>query len=464
MKKMKMESNVALALVENLAPFKGDDNTVKIVVGLSGSADGTNLGSMITLTNGGAMVKKCFYVKKPSDYVEGEKYAALNVKAKEFIAYIQALGAYEKDVEVEFADSTAIFSVTGVAKLSAGLIPDEDVEPELPNVNPALKLADISFKVSDFSRLVKQGCQLTDPSCTRQVGDRIIMCLKKGVLEAYASNGKAIQKAWMPAAITFSEEAVLMSKLATDTKNLSDEDKEALGKEIAKVSSEGKLVEFVKGKGYTADDVTFAMPLSNFTAFQQAMKGSEKVSVILTQNFLYLQSGTTISAYALCSATSTAKNIDKMDLENIADACVVVDVKELLKAFSLVEVAGMCHKKKGQSVVSFSAKKDKLLLEAYDTKVSVPLVESAGELSSVGIALSVAFIRAVVNGIEGGNVTIGFPSSNMRPAIFTTGGVEGEGATCKSIILPVDLKKVQEEEEAADENESADSSDGDDEE
>lgn len=457
MKNIVLTNEVAQVILNKVEAFKSDKNRLQLKIGLKSLGDG--LACQTVLVNGGMMAEIGFKTADlPADYVGGsESYFTVNVSANHFISYLKAFLPFNANITLEYDENSTLYmQVDGSARIS---IPTtEEMDPLLP-CDHRSAYAMIKLDTKKFLSALKVGAfAATSAPDSRGITDRVVLKFLQKEVVAYSTDSIIMSKAWCDAVAQFNKPNQCVAYLNQKLEVLEDTKKEALIEKIKKVMTDPQAtVKLAEEEGFKDGPLSIALPATSIAVLRTIFGGTEHLNVMVTPNHLVVNSGNILATFSLSGRASEvyAKSVDPWQNTSWTGQA-LVDKEALMNSLAIVALsASQVTGKKGSVPFRTSFRKGKMVLtDKLDNEVSLPVVNATGELAKVNIYLDVEKVSAVLGKLPNGNVVLRYfvsPNGSCDfPVSFSSGDIEGNGISSYTYILPVNIKKAEEQSKEGD--------------
>lgn len=452
MKNIVLTNEVAQVILNKVEAIKSDKNRLQLKIGLKSLGDG--LACQTVLVNGGMMVEIGFKTADiPADYVEGSgSYFTVNVSANHFISYLKAFLPFNANIALGYDEnSTLDMQVDGSARIS---IPTtEEMDPLLP-CDHRSAYAMIKLDTKKFLGALKVGAfAATSAPDSRGITDRVVLKFLPKEVVVYSTDSIIMSKAWCDAVAQFNKPNQCVAYLNQKLETLEDTKKEALIEKIKKVMTNPQAtVKLAEEEGFKDGPLSIALPATSMAVLRTIFGGTENLNVMVTPNHLVVNSGNMLATFSLAGSASEvyARSVDPWQNTSWTGQA-LVDKESLTNSLAIVALsASQVTGKKGSVPFRTSFQKGKMVLtDKLDNEVSLPAVNATGDLSKVNVYLDVEKMLAVLGKLPNGNVVLRYfvsPNGSCDfPVSISSGDIEGNGLSSYSYILPVNIKKAEEQ-------------------
>lgn len=452
MKKIIIDVAHVKCLIAALAPFKDDGNSIHFEFGIGGKfrkiEDGEKQGmakladNRATLVSKGSQICKVFfaYIKDSSDLVEGEHYAAFNLKAADTLSLLNALESYEMDIELSIEDegTRVKVSIPGVTEVYLNTIVDEEMEPMLP-FQKNVVIAQMELDAKGFQSLVQQGGSLVQSIDADAIANRVVIHFTEKTAEMYSTNRNAVEKAWMEANGSFHPVNLAMKELSAYAETLSGEEKQKL-QEKMKAAGKENLAKLAEEYGFDTKSFTISFAYTNFPQLCSVIKGEGTANIFVSPAYCYVTKDSVGACFALAGkANQIVYVINSCNLEKYPYR-ICIDKAELLKGLSFLETAsslGGESKKEAKLKLSMTQGKLEMSMNTSEVKVHVLSLTEESRDGFKNCVVNPKYIKTIASAQEGANLTLCMAEEAKVPLLVSTGGLECEDATARAIIMRI---------------------------
>lgn len=448
MKNIVLTNETAQFILNKVEAFKNDKNRLQLKIGIKSLGDG--LACQTVLVNGGMMTEISFKTADiPTDYVEGSaSYFTVNVSANHFISYIKAFLAFNANITIEYDEKSTIYMQVG-ASARISISTTDEMDALLP-CDHRSAFAMIKLETKKFLAALRVGAFVASSAPdSRGITDRVVLKFSPTEAVVYSTDSFIMTKAWCDTVAQFNKPNRCVAFLNRKLECLKEADKSALIEKIKKVMTDPQAtVKLAEDEGFKDEPLTIALPATSIAVFKTIFGGTENLNIMITPDHMIVNSGNVLATFSLAGSASEiyTKSVDPWQNTSWTGQA-MVDKEALSNALAVVALSAsqVCGKKGAVPFLSTFRKGKMILTDRLNNKVTLPVVNSTGDLSKVNIYLDVEKVLAVLGKLSNGNVVFrSFVSPDGKsqfPVSFSNGDIEGNGITSYTYVLPVNIQK-----------------------
>lgn len=450
MKNIVLTNEIAQVILNKVEAFKNDKNRLQLKIGIKSLGDG--LACQTVLVNGGMMAEIGFKTADiPADYVEGSgSYFTVNVSANHFISYIKALLPFNANITIGYDEKSTLYMQVG-ASARVSISTTEEMDALLP-CDHGSAYAMIKLETKKFLSALKIGSFVASAAPdSRGITDRVVLKFSPEEAVVYSTDSFIMTKAWCDTVAQFNKPNQCVAFLNAKLETLKDADRSALIEKIKKVMTNPQAtVKLAEEEGFKDGPLTIALPATSMAVFKTIFGGTEKLNVMVTPDHMVVNSGNVLATFSLAGSASElyTKSVDPWQNTSWTGQA-MVDKEALSNALAVVALsASQISGKKGPVPFLTTFQKGKMILtDRLNNEVTLPIINSTGDLSKVNIFLDVEKVLAVLGKLSNGNVVLRYfviqNGKNQFPVSFSNGDIEGNGITSYTYVLPVNIQKEE---------------------
>lgn len=436
MSKVTIKPEVVSNLYKTLSVFRNNANKIRFLIGINKLGDG--LASKAIIVNGGSMAEIGFKTSLPEEEIsieQGKPWASFILSASDVCSHFSVLESYGADIEVSFNGAFVTFSIGDTVNISLNTVSLETAEPLLPHDYDS-SLVHVEANSTFLSSLIRGGFLADTEPDFRHVLDRIALKFVDGKCYSYSTNGTCIAKSWCNVNMRLNTLECANAFLNEKEATLDENGKQALRNKMESLKGDSSgILTFAKTEGFDENNrVMVSLPIPALTAMQKLFGNEEKLSLIVTHNYIHIQSRNMLTTFALAGETTSLYERAVDEWENNAwSSKIVVDKEALLRNLNLLKLGGdKIPVKLSYDSVGFSLSKENAIV--HNTTIA-----SQGELNELSIHLRIDNIIACVSKLSAGNIIIRFVSgsSAAKVPISISNGDLTENVSCYMYIIPV---------------------------
>lgn len=448
MKNIVLTNETAQVILNKIEAFKNDKNKLQLKIGIKSLGDG--LACQTVLVNGGMMAEIGFKTADiPQDYVAGSaSYFTVNVNANHFISYVKALLPFNANITIGYDEKSTLYMQVG-SSARVSIATTEEMDALLP-CDHRSAYAMIKLETKKFLAALRVGAFVASAAPdSRGITDRVVLKFSPNEAVVYSTDSFVMTKAWCDTVTQFNKPNQCVAFLNAKLESLKDADRSALIEKIKKVMTDPQAtVKLAEEEGFKDGPLSIALPAASMAVFKTIFGGTENLNVMVTPDHMVVNSGNVLATFSLAGKASEiyTKSVDPWQNTSWTGQA-MVDKEALSNALAVVALsASQVSGKKGPVPFLTTFQKGKMILtDRLNNKVTVPVVNSAGELSKVNIYLDVEKVFAILNKLSNGNVVFRYfvspDGSNRFPVSLSNGDIEGNGLTSYTYVLPVNILK-----------------------
>lgn len=421
MKKYTIDFNELKKLVDGLKHFDNQKNFLNLTFG-AGPSKGDKMPCLAVLVNGGYMIKKGFYMSVLENE-DGNSYATVHVKARDFINHAYAFIAYEEDIAISISATALGLSVGTSADVQLPL--SDECEPPLP-FDTRKSLVAFQLGTENFLNFLRKGCYLSDDEDVRNIADRVVIKFNSagdGSLTGFSMDGYAFATSELSLGTNDNGNSnyiiyplLLLERLKKKAESMIETSTEAgdallkLIEDAEKIYIESgykdssKISELSEKEDIDLSEFSFSLPVKSLEILKAVIKGTKKIQIAITDMYCIVLTATATAIFTLGSTVPTIYHGLSSLTQSTPIAEVVVDTQTILKDLSLLSLSAS---ETGNKIpLHLTLANNSLCMKLKDSSTAATCLEHAGKLDKVSVNISNTLLRKVVGNMDKGNLYV----------------------------------------------------------
>lgn len=431
MSKFTISNETVTHVTAAMATAKG---VASFLVGAVKSNQEGKLTTFVRVIGEGTQITYAFYVESDEECLEGTPLASFSVDAQAFVSIVNTFASYGESIAIECKEDSSKISIQSAQSvIELDIVAPEKIPMPLPEDGVKNAFASIEITIKDFMAMLRKGAALSNEDDSTEVGKlKSFTLVGNNKLVGKSTNLKALERASCTVKAMYQlpvyADALLQEKIAAFA---SSEQAKALSEKKDACKEPEELVSLAKAEGCDLDTLDFCLNLSglNFLKAILSLDGSQTARMLVSKNYLYVQSTSCTAILTLGSklATNVYASMEKY-LQGDA-LTVTLDVSRFLND---IGVLALVNENNLPTCIRFS--KDGLILTRGGAKAITPISQIEHEADTM-IFLDNNQLKGIISSLDKGNMVIRC-MGDAHPIIFRNGDLKTGWDDC-AFLLPV---------------------------